>query len=298
MTRTATTRTLRLITAATLPLAVAGLAHVSPPRAEPAAAASTLTSFHTSRDAPVLEQLETQRARLDTAAAVTLTDAGTVSTAALTALAEAHAAAVATAEQPLPRERAARPGLLPITGAGELPVDVAAEVTAAADSIVASLESARKAFDAELAAEKERIRVAEEQERARAAAAAAAAQSAARASSYRHASGPVSAAVPGEGIHARVARLAAQLPFNVPYSFGSCAMSPKACYMVGQGIVVNAGGMASERDCRVVYTLAHEYKHLLQYNAGQIQFSGGAISNRDWLESDAMVFGYGYGCRP
>lgn len=262
--------------------------------------------------AQITEELVTQRDRITdqattTAARVSEDKADSVSTAKLTELAEAHAEVVQSTAELLPFELHDQLGLLNgyVLTHGE--ETILGEVETAADEVVDELEATAVAWETELVAEKERIRIAEEKRKAEEAARKAAAEAAAAAARASHTpSGGYSAAPRsssssdggGESAQARISRLAGHLPFRVPYHFGSCgAASQIACYYVGGSIVVNANGLGSMRDCRVIYGLAHEYKHLLQYQAGQIQYSGGQISNHAWLEADAMAFGYRYGCR-
>lgn len=245
----------------------------------------------------VAEAVETARANVAAAAAeakerVSDEVAGTTTTAKLDTLAEQVDARILASTSPLPREAAEKLGLL--TGAAwfEDVETVVAEVKEAAEATITGIDKSVVAWETELEAERERIRIAKAKAKAEAEARARAAAAAAASRSW---SGPARS---GESAANRIARLARRLPFRVPYVLGHCSISPIGCYVPGNDYVVVSPALASRRDCRVVYALAHEYRHLQQYNAGKIQTSNGKITNRGWLEHDAQIFGYRYGCRP
>lgn len=196
---------------------------------------------------------------------------------------------------------------------------------------VKAVTDAVTAWESELSAEKERIRVAEEkrkaEEAARAAAAAAAAKAAQAAQSTQgnntaprptssskapattprssaaapRTAAPAASAASGESAQARVNRIAAGLGFiGIPVVIQSGCGSiggALACYTPGSGVIAVTPAGLGRSDCTLRIAIAHEWKHHLQNNAGQIQFdAAGNITNRAWLESDANAFGYRYGC--
>ena len=174
----------------------------------------------------------------------------------------------------------------------------------AADAKIAEVEAPVVAWETELVAEKERIRIAEEARKAeqarKAAEAAQQAANAARRSSPR--SGPVKATTPvaGESQQGRLSRIIASLPFSVPsVVVGTCPGVTNALGCYGyNSVLVLTQRVLGRSDCSIVSVIAHESRHYQQHMNGQIQFSadGTEVLNRDWLESDATSFASSYGC--
>tara|TARA_R110002051_G_scaffold60546_10_gene110987 strand:+ start:6517 stop:7422 length:906 start_codon:yes stop_codon:yes gene_type:complete len=152
-------------------------------------------------------------------------------------------------------------------------------------------------WKAEVKAENARIAEAKAEARRVAAAKAAAAAAAASNSSGGY-SGWSYAATSNESYAQRVARIAASLPFHVSYSIdnGCTDAAALACYFPSNDRLLITTYMGSSPDCTIRNALAHEWRHRQQNYSGQIQISGGQITNVAWLESDAYAFGNGYGC--
>lgn len=259
-----------------------------PPHAAPATAAFEASQANVPS---VWRAVVAARERLDVAVSLAESRtakgvAGEISTAKLTELKAAVDDSVVAAGLPLPREedRAESRLLLEPSLAPRVAWARISQIDAAADSRIGTIEVAVRGWVDELAAEKERIRKAAE-EAARAAAAAAAARG----------SGAVSLR-PGESLHARVARVAATLPFSVSFVISNDCGGARACYNVGASFVIVTEGAARMAECRIKRILAHEYRHTLQYLNGQIQVVGSDVANRAWLEADAQAFARGYGC--
>jgi hypothetical protein len=159
-----------------------------------------------------------------------------------------------------------------------------------------ALETAIVAWETELAAEKERIRIAEEKRKAEEAAAAAAKAARSSKSSAPRSTGLYAGT---EDFATRIQRVAATLPFAVPpVSSGSCSQFATAwgCFTTDNRIYVTASGM-KQNDCTLRMILAHEYRHSVQWNTGLVILNElGEIQNREWLESDAYAFGNPYRC--
>jgi len=156
-----------------------------------------------------------------------------------------------------------------------------------AEKRITILNEAVVAWETELAAEKERIRVAEE---ARLAAEAAAQASDGEGGGYYSSEDPWT----------RINRIASTIPLSLPgiVISDSCAGIGGAigCFRGGTIYVTSYGLTYS--DCTLHHMLIHEYRHSVQWNEGLVQYdpSTGAVYNRDWLEQDAENFAYQYGC--
>lgn len=250
----------------------------------------------------VLDAVDAERSALSDAVSVADTAvsekvAGSVSTAKLTELAAAVDVAVKDASTELPFE----PELDAYRYLGELPLraevanDRIAHASQEAEVRVVALSVAVKAWEAELAAEKDRIRIAKEKAAAAAAARAAAAAAAARGgSSY---TGSSSGGGGGSSVYARVAQIAAGLPFSFRFSIGGCPQpGAYACYDSWKDTITITPGRAVQSTCKVRSALAHEYRHQWQYKNGKFVFKNHVLMNRDALEADAYAFGYSYGC--
>lgn len=185
--------------------------------------------------------------------------------------------ALHVAESPQPHENGiVVPGLL----LGEkMNAEFTTEIQETAKERISAVEQAVEAWEAELAAEKERIRKAEEERKRKEAEAAAAARS--------------SAAYiprPGESQHARVARLMASAGISISFTIGECGIANAlGCYTTGSSTILITPRGLSRNDCTVKTTITHEYRHYQQWQQGLIQFGGNGISNRDWLEADARA---------
>lgn len=160
----------------------------------------------------------------------------------------------------------------------------AAAISNASEHLVAA-EAAVTAWKDEAAAETKRIA-----ERA-AAAKAAAAAAAAKASVWGAWAGG------SETPYERLRRIADTLPWNFTFTLGQCgAASSLACYQPGPDTIIMDTSVLSYGDCKIRGTFAHEYRHRMQSYQGLIKYGDGGITNRDWLEADAVSFGWGYTC--
>lgn len=107
-----------------------------------------------------------------------------------------------------------------------------------------------------------------------------------------------SSASGSESFEQRVAHMAASLPFHVSYSIenGCDSAGALACFRPRSNQILVTTYLSSHSDCTIRIALAHEFRHSQQSRNGQIEYSGGTITNREWLESDAYSFGARYGC--
>jgi len=107
-----------------------------------------------------------------------------------------------------------------------------------------------------------------------------------------------SSASGSESFEQRVARMSASLPFHVSYSIenGCDSAGALACFRPSSNQILVTTYLSSHSDCTIRIALAHEFRHSQQSRNGQIEYSGGTITNREWLESDAYSFGARYGC--
>lgn len=226
---------------------------------------------------------------------------GSVSSARLEELAQELDELLEQAKHPLPFEGPNRP----LYSAG---IDDPAAAKHAGERLARAIAAATVAWERELAAERERIRRAEEEARRKAAEEARrkAAEAAAReavsptppAGSKRPSADAAPAQARSESPARRVRRIMAGSPAGgLGLQIGACANpNAYACYYASASwIRVTPLGLGLS-DCQLLRIVMHEYRHHMQWSAGQWVVADGTLTNRAWLESDAESFAASYGC--
>ena len=101
-----------------------------------------------------------------------------------------------------------------------------------------------------------------------------------------------------ESSNDRITRLQKDMDLVFEFKIGECTNDPDAswgCYNAGDEFyTVTPSGLAVN-DCNLRTTLAHEYRHYLQWTEGLME--GDTIQTREWLEADARDWQWhGGGC--